>query len=191
MRKANPADKAVVTGILSRSFADNLSVQFMMGDGTAKNKKLQALMGYAFEVCTSFGEVLLSEDSRACALLLYPEKKKRNLRSLMLDLELVWNCVGLKNVFKVMKRESAVHALHEAGHKVYVWFIGVDPAFQHKGIGSKVLLEVIKDADLQGRDLILETSTLKNIPWYKSFGFQTYATLDLGYKLFFMKRLAN
>ncbi len=191
MRKANPADKAVVTGILSKSFADNLSVQFMTGDGPAKGKKLQALMGYAFEACASFGEVLLSENCRACALLVYPDKKKMNLRSIMLDLGLIWNCVGLKNVFKVMKRESSVHALHLAGHKVYVWFIGVDPAFQHKGIGSKVLLEVIKYAELQGRDLILETSTLKNIPWYKSFGFQTYATLDLGYKLFFMRRSAN
>ncbi len=191
MRKANKADKAVVTGLLSRSFADNLSFQFMTGDGPEKVKKLQALMGYAFEVCTSFWEVLLSEDSKACALLVYPEKKKTNLRSLMLDLDLIWNCVGLKNVFKVMKREAAVHALHEAGHKVYVWFIGVDPAHQRKGIGSKVLLEVIKSAELQERDLILETSTLKNIPWYKDFGFQTYATVDLGYKLFFMRRLAN
>lgn len=191
MRKANPADKAVVTGILSRSFAGNLSVQFITGDGPAKAKKLQALMGYAFEVCTSFGEVMLSEDRKACALLVYPEKKKTNLRSVMLDLGLIWNCVEVKNVIEVIKRESSVHALHEAGHKVYIWFIGVDPAYQHKGIGSKILQEVIKDAELQGRDLILETSTLKNIPWYKSFGFQTYATLDLGYKLFFMRRLVN
>ena len=70
----------------------------------------------------------------------------------------------------------------------YLWFIGVDPAYQNSGTGTKLLNEVIEDSNLCKRPIYLEASTLKNIPWYKKFGFSVYNKLDLGYKLFFLKR---
>ncbi len=188
MRKANPADKAVVTGILSRSFADNLSVNFITGDSPKKKQRTNALMNYAFEACSHFGEVLVTDDLRGCALLLYPEQKKTIFKSVILDINLMWSCIGLGKVFKVLKREASVKQLQATGKRAYVWFIGVDPSYQHKGIGSMLMREVITFCEKQGRFLMLETSTLKNIPWYKSFGFATYATLDLGYRLFFLKK---
>lgn len=187
IRNANPGDKAVVTDMLARSFADNLSVQFIAGNGTNKQRKILALMGYAFEMCQLFGEVLVTEDLSGCALVIYPERKKATLKSVMLDLGLIFNCMGLAKVAKVLKRESRVHDLQAEGHNAYVWFIGVDPAHQYQGIGTVLLEKVMAVAAKYSRNVLLETSTLKNIRWYKSFGFCTYATLDLGYKLFFLK----
>ncbi|SDE66021.1 Acetyltransferase (GNAT) family protein [Mucilaginibacter pineti] len=187
MRKADAADQPLVAGILAQSFSDNLSVNYVTA-GTDQQLRRSALMNYAVKVCSLFGEVLISEDAHACALLLYPEQKKTTFLSLLLDLELVWNCTGISKALAVMKREKAIHSLQLSGHNAYLWFIGVNPLFQHKGIGSRLLSEVIAYCEKQHRTVILETSTLKNIPWYKSFGFQTYATLDLGYKLFFLKK---
>ena len=69
-----------------------------------------------------------------------------------------------------------------------LWFIGVDPTEQYKGIGTKLLIEVISEGQSKGRSIYLETSTDKNIPWYEKAGFSIYNELDLGYRLFFMRK---
>ena len=169
IRSATPADKAAIIQILSSSFTGNQSVKFITGTGTGANRKIAALMDYAFEVCSLFGEVLITVDQQACALLLYPNQKKTNLKSVLLDLKLVLNCIGLNRVFKVIRREAALKAQQPKGPKAYLWFIGVSPENQHNGIGSALLSEVIAYCEKQGRFMVLETSTLKNIPWYKNF----------------------
>ncbi len=65
---------------------------------------------------------------------------------------------------------------------------GVDNNKQNKGVGSRLLEDVIQQASLKNRTIYLETSTLKNIPWYEKFGFKVYNELDLGYRLYFMRR---
>ncbi|SDE66955.1 Acetyltransferase (GNAT) family protein [Mucilaginibacter pineti] len=187
LRKAIAADKPIVSEILVKSFRENLSVNYITG-GSANQKRIRSLMNYAFEVCFLFGEVLVSEDAQACALLVNPKRKKTTFKSLLLDLGLVWNCIGFSKALAVMKREKRIHQLQVSGRVAYLWFIGVEPGAQHQGIGSRLLDEVIACCEKQNRMVILETSTLKNIPWYEKFGFRVYGQLDFGYRLFFMKR---
>ena len=87
-----------------------------------------------------------------------------------------------------MHREAMIKKLQPKEQMYYLWFIGVDPEFQNEGIGSKLLEDIIKDGNGKKRSIFLETSTLKNLPWYKKFGFQIYNELELSYKLFFLKR---
>ncbi|WP_244214270.1 GNAT family N-acetyltransferase [Pedobacter jejuensis] len=69
----------------------------------------------------------------------------------------------------------------------YLWFIGVDPVNQNTGIGSELLKEIIEDSRRKAKPIYLETSTLKNLPWYKTFGFKIYNELELSYQLYFLK----
>jgi ribosomal protein S18 acetylase RimI-like enzyme len=73
----------------------------------------------------------------------------------------------------------------------YLWFIGVEPEKQGSGIGTKFFTEILDHSKNLNRPIYLETSTLRNIPWYKQFGFEIYSELDFGYKLFFLRRLIN
>jgi hypothetical protein len=50
-----------------------------------RKKRINALMAYSFEVCLMFGEVWLSADRRACALILYPDQKKITLKAIWLS----------------------------------------------------------------------------------------------------------
>ena len=86
-----------------------------------------------------------------------------------------------------MKRESKIKKLQCSGLSYYLWFIGVDPAEQGKGIGSQLLGEVISEGSETGRQVLLETSNVQNVKWYRKFGFEVYKKLDLGYLLYFMK----
>ena len=87
-----------------------------------------------------------------------------------------------------MNRESKINKLHPKETFYYLWFIGVDPAEQNKGIGTVLMQQVIDEAKMMNRPIYLEISTLKNIPWYQKFGFVVYDKLDFGYELFCMKK---
>ena len=188
MIRAEYKDKELVVDILTESFNDNKSVNYIITQDKKRRQRIRKLMDYSFDVCHSFGNVFITDDKKGCALILFPDKKKTNLKSILLDVKLILTCTGLSNLGKAMSRESKIKKLHPKELMYYLWFIGVDSNEQHKGIGSALMQDLIKEGIKKKRSIFLETSTLKNIPWYEKFGFTIYNELDLGYRLFFMKK---
>lgn len=191
MIKAEYSDRNLVVDILTKSFDTNRSVNYIVKQDSKRVKRVSALMDYSFQVCYAFGDVFLSEDKKACALVTYPDKKRTTLKSILLDVKLITSAVGLKNIKKTLVREAKIKKLQPKEKKYYLWFIGVDPVYQNEGIGSDLLNDLIQDSIQKNRPIYLETSTLKNLPWYKKFGFQIYYELDLSYKLFFLRKELN
>ena len=191
MIKAESKDKNLVVDILTKSFDTNQSVNYIVKQDEKRVQRVRSLMDYSFEVCYSFGDVFLSDDKKGCALITYPDKKKTTLKSILLDIKLIVSAVGLMNIKKTLARESLINKMHPKEPMYYLWFIGIDPEHQNEGIGSILLDDIIEDSEHKQRPIYLETSTVKNLPWYKKFGFQIYHELDLSYKLFFLKRELN
>lgn len=188
MKKAAHKDKSLVVDILTKSFDTNQSVNYIVKQDEKREKRIQALMDYSFEVCTVFGDVFLSDDKKACALIVYPDKKKTTLKSILLDIKLIFQAVGLGNISKTLKREKLITTIQPKVPMSYLWFIGVDPLTQGRGIGSKMLQEIIDYSNSNNRPIYLETSTVKNLPWYEKFGFEVYNEKELTYHLYFFKR---
>ena len=188
MIRADYKDKELIVNILAQSFDGNKSVNYIVKQDSKRAKRMKKLMEYSFEVCHLFGDVFLTEDKKGCALIVMPDKKKTRLKSILLDAKLAFSCISLSNLKKAMAREAAIKKLHPNEPMYYLWFIGVDPSEQNKGVGTSLLKEVINEGSAKHRPIYLETSTLKNIPWYEKFGFIVYDKLDLGYELFFLKK---
>ncbi len=188
MIKARYQDKEIVTDILAQSFDDNQSVNYITKQDKKRAMRIRKLMAYSFEVCYLFGNVFLTENKKACALILYPDKKKTTLRSILLDIQLIFSCIGIENLKKALARETRIKQLQPKGMLCYLWFIGVKPECQNRGIGSNLLNNILKESEKKKRPVYLETSTLKNLPWYNKFGFTIYNELDLSYRLFFLKK---
>ena len=188
MIKANKKDKDLIMRILTNAFQDNKSVNYIVKQDRHRIKRISRLMAYSFEYCRLFGEVYLSENRQACALLMYPHRKSTTLRSMILDMQLAVSCVGVTNIGKVLKREAVVKQLHTGIEMCYLWFIGVSPDAQHQGLGSTLLKEIIEQCDTAGMPVYLETSVQQNVPWYEKFGFGIYKELDLGYQVICMRK---
>lgn len=188
MKRASYSNKNRIIDILSKSFDTNQSVNYIVKQDDKRQERIRYLMDYSFEVCYLFGEVYLSDDNKACALILYPDKKKTALESVILDAKLIFNCIGIADIGKAMDREAKIKKLKPKERMYYLWFIGVDPKYQGSGIGTDLMQSLIEDSEKQQRPIFLETSTLRNLPWYKKFGFETYNELVLTYKLYFLKR---
>jgi hypothetical protein len=188
MIKADYKDKRLVVDILSRSFDDNKSVNYVIKQDGKRKERLRKLMEYSFDICHLFGEVFLSDDKSACALIILPDKKKTSLKSILLDVKLIFKSLGLANIKKALDRESKIKRSHPNALMYHLWYIGVEPGHQNKGVGSDLLRDVLNESDKTNRPVYLETSTIKNITWYEKFGFRIYNELDLGYKLYLLKR---
>ncbi len=186
MIRAEYKDRNRIINILAKSFDDNKSVNYIIKQDKKRVERMKKLMEYSFEVCYLFGDVFLTDDKKGCALILLPDKKRITLRSILLDVKLVIACVSLSNIKKALNRESRIKKIHPKGLMYYLWFIGVDPTEQNSGVGSDLMKDIIQQSAYLKRSIYLETSTLKNIPWYERFGFKTYNKLDLGYELIFM-----
>lgn len=187
MIRAVYTDKKQVVNILTNSFADNKSVNYIIKQDKRKLQRLKALMEYSFDICYRHGDIFLSDNRQGCALILIPERRQTTLQSILLDIKLVITTIGFGNISKAIKRESRIKAIHPKGSIYYLWFIGVNTDVRNKGIGSSLLREVIQEGQNKGRTICLETSTLKNIPWYEKHGFNIYKELDFGYTLYCMK----
>jgi len=188
MKKAEENDKRLVVDILTKSFDANRSVNYVVKQDSTRVKRLRALMGYSYDVCRLFGDVFLSDDNKACALIVYPDKKKTTLASALLDARLILQCIGIENIGKAIARERLLKKVRGNELVSSLWFIGVDPQSQHKGAGSSLLNSIIEYSNHNGRPIYLETSNENNLPWYKKFGFNIYAEEDLGHTLYFLKR---
>ena len=77
MRRAEKDDKPIVVDILANSFKDNKSVNYIVPHAGSRKKRLLRLMEYSFDYCMLFGEIYLSDDKKACALVVFPDKKNQ------------------------------------------------------------------------------------------------------------------
>jgi ribosomal protein S18 acetylase RimI-like enzyme len=188
MKRADSSQKSLVIDILTKSFDDNKSVNYVVKQGRNRQARIRGLMEYSFQVCNAFGDVWISNDTRACALVLYPDKKHTTAAAIISDLVLASSVIGLSRVPQVLSRESKIKSLHPKIPFTYLWFIGVAPEFQNKGAGSQLLSEVMEKSVADQRPIYLETSVDRNLPWYKKHGFEIFNELDFSYKLYLLRK---
>ena len=189
MKKAKINDRALVVDLLAGSFEDNLSVNYIVRQDNKRKASIRALMEYSFDVCWLFGDVWIGDDRKACALVLYPDQKKTTLKAIWLDIKLIFQAIGLGGITKTLNREAQIKKKQLQIPMAYLWFVGVSPLHQHHGMGSKLLQQVLADAQEKKLPVFLETSIPQNIAWYERFGFKVYDTLELGYTLYFLNNL--
>jgi ribosomal protein S18 acetylase RimI-like enzyme len=178
------ANKEIIIGILTASFHDNPSVNFVVEQDDRKEQRIRLLMEYSYFYCEAFGRIYLNEEKNCCALVLEPHRKKFTIRSLLWDVRLALGCVGLKNIQKVLKREAEIKKHHPEEPFIHLWYVGVKPGEQGKGLGSAMVKQVMEEAAKENQAVYLETSNPKNFPFYEQLGFAQAADLShAGYGL--------
>lgn len=188
MINATIMDRSTIVEILSTSFRENLSVGITVGAGSGRYKRIRKMISYSFMTCFAFGKVFLSDDRRCCSLVLFTDRERLSPATLFRQMVLILTVIRFR-LFKVLHRETLVKKRHPAFPFYYLWFIGVEPAFQGMGKGTELMEYLLVDAKRMGRPVYLETSVEQNVSWYISFGFEVYDQLDLGYQLYFLRKL--
>jgi len=186
MITAQKKDKPLIVELLVECFCDSRSIHYIIENDAKGKSHIKALMAYAFDYCLNFGEVFLSEDKLACALVLYPEKKIISIESIWRQLHFVLQFSGTRYFKKISARQKVIREIHPHDLKFHLWFMGVRPDMQRRGIGSRLLKELIAASKQQQRIFCLETPDSRHIPWLHKHGFGIYRQLDLGHLLYCM-----
>lgn len=170
-------NKERIISILTESFAENPSVNYVVKQDKKRMARIASLMEYSYFQGKVGGDLFYNAQEFACAIVIDPEKRKPFFKSVWWDLKLVFQCIGIRNVRKVLKRQKLIKLHHPSSNHVHLWYIGVDPTHQGKGFGSTLLTEIIKAYKSKGKHIILETSNPKNFPFYERHGFTCVAEL--------------
>jgi len=98
-----------------------------------------------------------------------PQPLHRELRGLPTLL----NAAGLGRFPRLLALRGAMDAHHPMTRPhEYLWFLGVSPAAQGHGVGSRLLKAETDRLDEAGRGGFLETATPRNVPLYQRHGFR-------------------
>jgi ribosomal protein S18 acetylase RimI-like enzyme len=83
--------------------------------------------------------------------------------------------VGVGMIRKLLDLESVINDVREKAVPEPHWYLkylGVDPLYQGRGFGGKLLRPVLRICDKVGTKCYLFTQNEKNVNFYKHFGFQ-------------------
>lgn len=186
MRLAEKKDKINVVEILTSSFIDVLipnSINFVIRNDGKREERLKSLMEFQFDIALDLGHIFISDDFKGC--IIFIDKWKLTLNRIILEIKLLFNVIGIENVFQVLKREKIIKSYHPKEEFIHLWLMGVKPEAQGTGIGSKLLHETLNF--YKGKLIYLETTTPENLKFYKKNGFKIFHnTFELDYPLYFL-----
>ncbi len=192
MRIATLNDKKTVVDILYSAFVDIKipnSINFIVKQDKKRNKRLKHLMMYLFNIALYFGEIVISDDNKACIILLFPHQKKTTFKTITWDIKLAIKTIGFKNILNVLKRERELKKNHLKTPHIHPIIMGVKKEYQGKGCGPRLINKAFNHYTNNKLPIIIETTDPSNLKLYKKFGFNIIKeTKSLNYPLFFLKK---
>lgn len=174
-------DKQIVLDILFETFSKNKASFEVVKQDRYKDKRFKRLLKYSYFFSERFGKIYLSDDKKACALIIDSEQKTTTIRLVFWYIKLLFKVIGFSNVKKVLHRLKVLNQNRPKESHIYVWYIGVKESEQRKGLGLQLMKQVLLDH--KGRTICLETTKKSNYPFYEKLGFsKTKKIEDLEYE---------
>lgn len=105
--------------------------------------------------------------------------------------ELGWALVaGPLPVLRGLRDDRAMRASHVTHPHMYLWFVGVAPELQGRGVGRALLADLHGRADGLALPTYLETGTVENLHLYRALGYEVRGELALpsGSRMWRMER---
>ena len=94
--------------------------------------------------------------------------------------ELPWVfAAGPVPVGRGLRDDRAMRAAHAAHPHIYLWFVGVEPGWQGRGVGRALMADLHEWAEPSGLPVYLETGTRDNVAFYASLGYAELGELAL------------
>ncbi|MEO1451340.1 MAG: GNAT family N-acetyltransferase [Bacteroidota bacterium] len=192
---ATRQDKARVIDILVTAFDQDPQIQWYIGKGPGRQRRLYTLMEFAFEEGMARNAVFLSEDRNGVSIW-------RKTTATPFSWPFMWLYVkftmvfGLKRIKAITAMEDNIKSRYPTSNPFwYLWLLAVAPEGQGKGVSSQLLRPHLHSADKQEVPVYLETSKLRNVSIYQRKGFEVYDEMELdaevGSQIYFMRREAN
>lgn len=170
-RLATDSDRRAVTALLSRAFADDPAMSWMLPNPAVRARKLPSLFRLLYDEDAAHGVRLMTAGGEAATLWRSPGHAETPpltmLRSALPMLATFGFALG--RAFAVANAIDAHFPKHPFW---YLHIAGCDPAHQGKGLGKAAVQAGIDRMGGSGLPFYLETATERNIGFYQGLGFR-------------------
>ena len=171
----HPDHFATSVAATSRAFWPDPMFGFFARNSVQEHMMLPHFISAVMGDSLRHGEVdVITHNGRvvASASWLLPGDAPRSwMRELRISLRCARALVTGKNRIKGIKLLDAMAKKHPKEPHWYLGLLGVDPAFQGKGLGGTLLNKRILECDATHMPIYLETQKPENLPYYERFGF--------------------
>lgn len=173
---ATQNDLPAVAAVLSRAFRDNPGLGgILRGDDAERRERvlLGCMLGFARGVRRHGRIEVIRRDGAlvGASLVLPPGRFPMPLPGqLSVASGVVRSRLGRAHRF--IRADREMHKSHPRGPHHYLWFLGVDPEHQGRGLGSELLRALTARADAERQPCYLETDVQRNVGLYQGHGFQ-------------------
>ena len=182
VRLAVKADLDELEATLVDAFADDPVMAFMYPDRATRPEGSGAFLRVMLDIGLRHGHVYAAGPRNEAAAIWSPP-----------DVDL-FDDEGAKQLWPVLQHtlgdraEMVATALmqitaahpQDRGPHFYLGEIGTASAAQSQGLGSLLLREVLDRCDRQGLGAYLESSNIRNVPFYERHGFRVIAEVPVG-----------
>jgi GNAT superfamily N-acetyltransferase len=162
--------------VMVKAFFTDTFINYLAPDEKTRSRVLPAFISIVVNYCFLYGEVWTTSTISGAACWLPPNKTTPTfwgmLRTGMFTVPLQFGWAGFQRFNDVVSYTEIIHKQVVSAPHWYLWGIGVDPAYQGKGIGGDLIQPVLKQADAAGHPCYLETQNSSNLPFYQKHGFE-------------------
>ena len=191
MRIASITDKNLVADILVSAFLplkEENSINLVVKQDKKRVERMRFLMEYLFEKAFNFGEIYISNNNKACILLAFPDKEKTTLKTLLLNIQLAYKCIGFERVLTVLKRQKIVQQKYPKGEYILPLIMGVTNNCKGNGTAARLMIEVNNHYKNNKLPVIVDAASKKNVRLYQKFGFKVFKEENtLGFPIYFLR----
>lgn len=185
-----------IAGLLGRAFADNPGFRALLHRSDDARRLRETTRGMRWPVlaarrCGHIDGIRIDDRLVAVALRYAPGQYPLPLAgaALMLGMGL---CGGPRAIPRFYRIDQFMLRHHPRGPHHYLYFLGVEPAFQGRGLGSALLRHLGALADAERQPCYLETDSPDNVRLYERHGYRVDGEHELadmsGLRMWLMTR---
>src|SRR5919107_898411 len=170
VRPARREDVDALTGVLTRAFHDDPVTRWVYASDARRPHWSQRFFRWELERLLPQDVAWTTDDRAGAALWALPDQWRESPRE-TLQLFRATLLGVVPRLPRVLRGLTQVEQRHPAERHLYLAILGVDPARQGEGLGSRLIRPGLELCDREGLPAYLETGKEENLAFYARHGF--------------------
>jgi GNAT superfamily N-acetyltransferase len=178
VRPVRDEDVSPLADVLARAFHDDPVTRWVYGSERTRPKWTGRFFAWQLERLHPQDASWTTARREGAALWALPGRWREDGRETLRLLRQTLPGV-LPRLPRVLRGLGQVEARHPSGRHLYLAVLGVDPAAQGTGVGSRLIRPGLELCDREGLPAYLETGRERNLAFYGRHGFRVLDELKL------------